>query len=104
MIAIDRITSNLPQSISATLYVDDLCIFASGSIPHLIENRLQNAINSIVLWTHKTGFKFSLSKTVSMHICHRRGCNRMVPNLTIGNNNIVCVKHYMFCDFISILV
>ena len=37
MIAIDEITSNLPQSINATLYVDDLCIFASGSIPHLIE-------------------------------------------------------------------
>ena len=57
MIAIiDEITSNLPQSISATLYVDDWCIFASGSIPHLIECRLQNEINSIVLWTHRTGF------------------------------------------------
>ena len=96
MIAIDEIISNLPQSISATLYVDDLCIFASGSIPHLIEHRLQNAINSIVLWTHRTGFKFSPWKTFSMHICRRRGCSRMVCNLTIGNNTIVCVEHYKF--------
>ena len=96
MIAIDEITSNLLQSINATLYVDDLFIFASDSIPHLMERRLQNAINCIVLWTHKTGCKCSPSKTVSMHICRRRGCNRIVPNFTIGNNNIVCIEHNKF--------
>ena len=65
-----------------TLYEDDSCLFGSDNIPNLIERRLQVGINNIS-WTHRTGFKFSPSKTVSMFKCRGRRYTKMANNLTI---------------------
>ena len=96
MIAIDEISSNLHPSIKSTLYVDDFSIYTSGSIPHLIERRLQTAINKLSDWSHRTGLTFSPAKTQSMHICRKRNCPKLAPNLTMNSANIRCVDSYKF--------
>ena len=88
MIAIDDITKGLPQNINKTLYVDDFAIFATGSTTNLIERRLQTAISKLENWSEKTGFKFSTNKTESIHICRKRNCPKIAPNLTLYHRPI----------------
>ena len=92
MMAIININDGIPRSVNALLYVDDYAIYASGSVPHLIERRLQTALNNMTLWTNKTGFQFSPLKTVSMHICRKRNCLKLAPNLSLNNINIRTVE------------
>ena len=47
MIAINDTNNSLPPNIQSALYVDDYVIYASGSIPHMLERRLQTAINKL---------------------------------------------------------
>lgn len=96
MLAINDINNNIPATITSTLYVDDFTIYASGNIPHLIERRLQTAINNLVIWSNNTGFTFSISKTSSMHICRKHNCSKLAPNLTISNTPIKCVTELKF--------
>ena len=51
----------------------------------MIERRLQIAIYHLEEWCDKTGFVFSPSKSVSMHICRKRLCRRMVAQLTLND-------------------
>jgi hypothetical protein len=91
LIAINKITNAIQGNIQSCVYVDDLIIYASGGTTGFIERRLQTAINSIDTWASDTGFTLSPQKTVSIHICRKRGCPKMAPNLIINRNNIQCV-------------
>ena len=100
MIAINDIMKYIPQTVKATLYVDDICIYASGSIPNLIERRLQMALNRIEKWCNKSGFSFSEDKTKCVHICRRRGCPKMAHQFSIQGWNIECKEKYKFLGII----
>ena len=94
LIAINDITNNLDPAIKCSLYVDDFAIYTSGAIPHIIERRLQTAINTLQRWCHKTGFTFSPEKTSSLHICHKHLCSKTSANLTLNGSNIKSVESY----------
>ena len=96
MVAVNDICTYLPANTSSVLYVDDYVMYASGSMPHMIERRLQTAINRLQEWGNRTGFTFSTSKTVAMHICKKRNCPKLAHNLSIYNNNIKCVEEQRF--------
>ena len=70
-IAINKICKDRPSTVQCSLYVDDFALFASGSSTHMIERRLQTAISKLEAWCMKTGFQFSQSKTVSLHVCRK---------------------------------
>ena len=96
MIAINQISKNLPTEVQASLYVDDYAIYAYGRLPHIVERRLQVAINHIQIWSGQTGFVFSQAKTVSMHICRKRRCQRSIETLTLNGTKIPCVESHTF--------
>ena len=96
IVAMNDISNNLPASIKSTPYVDDCAIYASGISTISIERRLQISINGLYDWSNNTGFNFSPSKTVSLHICRKRNCTKMAPNLHLNNNPIICVAEYKF--------
>lgn len=96
IVAINTIIDYLPNNVKATLYVDDYTIYSSGNVPQLIERRIQTAINRLTDWSHVTGFTFSISKSVSMHICRKRNCTKLAPNLNIENRDIICVDSHKF--------
>ena len=83
MIAMNTISANLPANVDCTLYVDDYAIFASGPDPRTLQRRLQVAINHLQTWSERTGFKFSSEKTVSLHVCRKRNCPRLSPDLRL---------------------
>ena len=59
MVAVNDICTYFPANAPSVLYVDDYAMFASGSMPHMIERKLQTAINRLQEWGNRTGFTFS---------------------------------------------
>lgn len=100
MIAIDGICNVIPQNIGKTLYVDDFTIYTSGANSNMLERRLQTAITNLENWCNRTGFTFSASKTVSLHICHKKNCPKFSLNLTLYNTPIQSVDSFRYLGVI----
>ena len=100
MIAINGITDTLPDHVKASLYVDDYLIYATGRLPHLVERRIQNALNALQKWSNQTGFTFSEDKCKTMHICRRRGCLKNNIDLTLYGNRMRSVEEKEFLGVI----
>ena len=66
MIAINGTAQNLPQYVRSTLYVEDFCIYSSGTLPQVIERRMQMTLNQLTKYSHKTG---CLSTTIKRIPC-----------------------------------
>ena len=86
-IAIDDVIDCLPLGVKATLYVDDLTIYASGT-KNMAERQISLAIKRLETWCNRTGFQFSAQKTVSMHICRVRKCSKPAPRLDLNGSFI----------------
>lgn len=76
LLSINNIAANIGASVKSSLYVDDFTIFCSGSMLNNVTRRLQLAINNLHDWTRKSGYKFSATKTLSLHVCRKRGCSK----------------------------
>ena len=95
IIAINSITSYLPIGVRSSLYVDDFTIWISSRNVAHMERKLQETLNKLKMWCDRTGFKFSPSKTVSMHICRKRGCTKQT-NLALLGEQIDCKPHHKY--------
>ena len=72
-LAINGISKVIPDDMVHSLFVDDLSISISSSRMPTAERRMQLAIDKVVEWADKQGFRFSTSKTVVVHFCRIRG-------------------------------
>ena len=61
--------------------------------------KLQLTIDKIITWAEKNGFKFSMSKTVTMHFCRIRGVHPD-PDLYIHGQRIPCVEETRFLGLV----
>ena len=98
-IAINSLAASMPPGIESSLYVDDFAVFTSSAHLPAAERRLQLALNAANAWSQLNGFKFSLSKTVSMHFTRLRG---VFPPLSfhLGNSAVSNVKETKFLGMI----
>ena len=94
-LAINDVINDLPTGVKATLYVDDLTIYFSGRTTRAIERRLQQTMNKLQEWSDRTGFCFSEAKTVAMHICRRRKCEK-TAHISLHNTPIICKESHMY--------
>ena len=62
-IAINEITSQLPQGVQNNLYVDDFAIYYSSSNLRHTQRILNSAVEKIYDWSKNVGFKLSVDKT-----------------------------------------
>ena len=72
-IKINNIVKALNPGVDCSLYVDDFLICYRSKHIHTIERQLQQCLNKIQKWALENGFKFSKTKTQSMHFCQLRG-------------------------------
>ena len=72
-VKINSITQCLKPAVDCSLYVDDFQICYRSTNMSIIERRLQLCLNKLQQWATDKGFRFSKTKTVSMHICQKRG-------------------------------
>ena len=82
-LGVDDCLNGLPAGVEGSLYVDDLLILCSGRNINSVERSIQRAINKLEKWSNETGFKFSPTKTVAMHICRTRNCPKAHRPLTM---------------------
>ena len=88
-LAIDNITSQLPQGIQHNLYVDDFAIYYSSSNLRHLQRMLNTAIRKIFSWTQSVGFKLSIDKTQAMMFYRNiRWKRNQDIHLNLGNNHI----------------
>ncbi|MBJ3756042.1 reverse transcriptase-like protein, partial [Salmonella enterica subsp. enterica serovar Derby] len=95
ILRINDIFRQLPLTVRATGFVDDLQIFCSSVNIGLAERQLQSAISKLSSWTLRNGFVFSSQKTVCVHFCRKRGLHPD-PSLRLGPSNIRVVPETKF--------
>ena len=99
-IKMDSITKTLKENIDCSLYVDDFLIcYKSKSNIDTIERQLQLQLNRLEEWANKNGFKFSPSKTHSVHFCRKTSCVRE-PELKLYNQKLKCENQARFLGLI----
>ena len=98
-VAINGVIDVLPDGVHSSLYVDDLSISFSAARMPLIERKLQLSIRRVSRWTADRGFRFSASKTVTMHFCRLRGIHPD-PDLYIDGRRISCVESSRYLGLI----
>ena len=96
---INSIIKEISPSIEKSLYVDDFLICYRAKHMNNIERQLQLNLNKIEKWANKNGFKFSSTKTVCVHFCHRRGLHPD-PDLKLYGNLIPVVNEVKFLGVI----
>ena len=81
---------NLPYGVKTALYGDELVTYSSCSTTITVVRNLHLAIKKLEICCDETGYKFSPTKTVGMHICRRRSCPKTVHQLTLHNEANTC--------------
>ena len=71
-VKINNITQCLKPGVDCSLYVDDVHFRYRSSNMSIIERQLQLCLNKLQQWVTDNGFRFSKTKTVSMHIYQKR--------------------------------
>ena len=81
-----------------SLFVDDFAICVSSKRPQTAERMLQLCVNKVQEWVTKNGFKFSETKTVSMHFW--KGSANYTPNVYLGRTRVNNVTETRFLGLI----
>lgn len=87
LIAINSITETIKFPIKCTLFADDFNFFCSGNNPLCTQSFLQETIKSLHDWSYKTGFTFSVEKSLCISFSRKK----KIPigiSLTIGDTVI----------------
>ena len=92
---INSIVSCLSSGIDCSLYVDDFLTCCRSNQMRSIERQMQQCLNKLQNWADENGFKFSQSKTVCMHFCHKRKFHSD-PKLTLNKIKIPVVTETKF--------
>ena len=96
---INSIVKSLHKGVESSLYVDDFSICYRSKHIHIIERHVQLCLNKLQIWADMNGFKFSSSKTVSVHFCHLRKAHPD-PFLTLYDTAIPVVEEAKFLGVI----
>ena len=82
-----------------SLFVDNLAIWWQSVSLASAQRQVQMALNKLEAWSATSGFKFSSTKTVAMHFCRLRNCEKSL-NLTIYKEEIPVVNSIKFLGII----
>jgi hypothetical protein len=90
ILKIDQLADVLPKDgrLLSSLYVDDLQISYRHPCLQTIQRELQECLNRVGSWASLNGFRFSPSKTKSMHFTIVPGLH-LKPTLTLHNTPLV---------------
>ena len=66
-IKINNIVNAVLKGTDCSLFVHDFALCVSGTTLNRVERAMQLCVNTVQEWVSENGFKFSTSKTVSIH-------------------------------------
>ena len=99
ILKINSIVNCLPPHVKGSLYVDDFLICYRSKDMRCLERQLQFCLNKIQRWADENGFRFSKSKSVCMHFCHKH-IPHPDPELKIYDSVIPVVEETKFLGLI----
>ena len=99
ILKINSIVNCLPPSVRGSLYVDDFLICYRSKDMRCLERQLQFCLNRIQKWADENGFRFSKSKSVCVHFCHKHILHPD-PELKIYDSPIPMVEETKFLGLI----
>lgn len=94
LIAINSVTKSISFPVSISLFADDIFISARGQDVNILVQHLQNALNKLEIWSNKTGFRFSPTKTKYMLFSKRNQKTNI--NLQLYGQSLEQVKTIRF--------
>ena len=99
-IKINSIAKTLKPDIKGSLYVDDflICYKSRGKIES-IDRQLHQQLKTLEQWTNENGFKFSPTKTVTVHFCRKTSCIKR-PELHLYGNQLPVKEETRFLGVI----
>ena len=77
-LSVNDLPQIIPHGVKSALYVDDFTIWSSSRLSTTTKRRLQLTLNKLKQWSGETGFKFSPTKTVALHICRKKNCPKTI--------------------------
>jgi len=85
LLPINDIFKNIPKPTKHLLFADDCHIYCSGQYTKISVEILQNSLNILQDWSHKTGFKFSASKSqcITFHTSPKANIQLYLNNFPI---------------------
>jgi hypothetical protein len=99
VLKINSIVKFLPAGVRGSLFVDDFLICYRSRNMHSVERVLQGCLGKIESWADTNGFRFSKSKTVSIHFCNKRLLHPD-PCLKLYNSEIPVVSETKFLGLV----
>jgi hypothetical protein len=95
LIAITDICKGMEDPTKMIGFTDDWIIYTSHKLPRLAEARLKKAVDKVIKWTNKNGFRISAEKTKSMFIDTINQVIGRTPRIRIWiNNEEIEMKNY----------
>ena len=73
VVKMNSVNQVIPSTLMHSLYVDDLQIACRSTNMATCERHTQIALNRLIQWANKNGFRFSEEKTVAVAFSHKRG-------------------------------
>jgi hypothetical protein len=68
----------LPVDVELIAYADDVAIVATARVPHILEERLEEAMRSVTNWMDENGLELAVGKTEAIVLTNRNVRNSMV--------------------------
>ena len=92
---INSIVKAISPGVECSLHVDDFLICYISKHIHIIERHLQRCLNKLADWADTNGFKYSFSKTISIHFCELRKPHPE-PTLLLNGTPVPVVEETKF--------
>ena len=99
-LAINGLASCMPPAIDNSLYVNDFAMFTCSVHLPAAKRLIQLALNLAFNWNQRHGFKFSPSKTVTMHFTLYRGV-LPPPSFRLGSS---VIRHVVEIKFLGVIL
>lgn len=95
LVAINSIAEKVKDPVKICIFADDVVLFMRSKSLKTLQKKMQETLDKLEVWTHKTGFTFSLTKTKAM-IFTRKRKNITTPVLNFLGSRLEFVEDHVF--------
>jgi len=90
----DLLRMNLPTDVEIIAFADDVALVATASVPFLLEERLEIALNDVINWMNANGLELAIEKTEAIMLTNRNKHNTMTIRCEQHSfHSVKCVKY-----------
>jgi len=90
----DLLRMNLPADVEIIAFADDVALVATASVPFLLEERLEIALQDVINWMNANGLELAIDKTEAIMLTNRNKHNKMTIRCgQYSFQSVRCVKY-----------